>query len=523
MWQFLLPSYLFLLAISFLFNKRRGKLAKRIHYALFYIPYAMVMFFYATTVFFLYLLNQFITSRLFFHQKKVEDFPVGEENRISSILTPVDLLFQFDEKHFITADGIFKLKGKFSIKDFKSSLINDFAFAKHSNGRLLYPKLTQVVRERALFATWEYFPNFSIDNHVTEKWLDFSVSGEIHYFISAMHSNRMPRDLPGFQFYVIRDTNSKESSDETETIIFFRLDHTMGDGLTFVRIFMNNLGKPMSEEDKTKLDEMFAKYAKSQYVLSVGRLLLLAVLSPIYLIDFFETEPNSYFKRPAIGKKFLAHSPPLDFNKVAVIKKKTNTTVNDVMIMLLGQAFQAYLLEMGESPDSFDRISVLQAISLKINLSDSMSNNFVGIRIKIPFEILDWREQLKEIHADLLALKFSLVPLFSTYLFASLGYFPAWYRRYSQIVTLNRIVTGGITNIPGPDVRMTLAGVPIDQFVVFMPQFADISISSGFITFRKKLSLSISTDQALTTNPEQIIEHFIRKLDDIYEQVSETS
>ena len=523
MWQLLLPSYILLLAVSFLFNKRRSKLAKRFHFALHYVPNAVVLIFYSTIVIFLYLLNQFVRSRLFFRQRRVEDCPVGEENRISSILSPMDLLFQFDEEHFITADGIFKLKGKFSIENLKSTLINDFAFAKDSNGRLLYPKLTQVVRERAMFSTWEYYPNFNIDNHVTEKWLDLSVGGELQSFLNAMHSSKMPHDIPGFQFFVIHDTNSREPSEEIETCIFYRLDHTMGDGLTFVRIFMNSLGKPMTEDGKSKLDEMFARYSKSQYILSVGRLFLLAVMSPIYLADLFQMEPNSYFRRQATGKKFLAHSPPLDFSKVAAIKKRTNTTVNDVMIMLLGQAFQAYLLEMGEKPNSFDCISLLQAISVNINMSDSMSNNFVGIRVRVPLQLLDWREQLKDINAEMLALKFSLIPIFNTFIVTALAYFPRWYRNFSQLTLLNGMVSGGITNIPGPDVRMLLAGLPIDQFVVFMPQFASSSISSGFITFHKKLTVSISTDQALSTNPDLILKHFIRKLDDIYGQVLETT
>ena len=523
MWQFYLPSYLFLLVLSFLFNKRRSKLAKRIHYAICYIPCALILILFSTIVFFFYLIRQFITSRLFFKQVRVGDCPVGEENRISSLLTPVDLLFQFDEEHFITADGLFKLKGKLNIESFKSALINDFAFAKDTNGRLLYPKLTQVVRQRALFSTWEYFPNFNIDNHVTERWLDLSVDGELQLFLNAMHCSRMPHELPGFQFFVIHDTNARDPIDDTETYIFFRLDHTMGDGLTFVRIFMNSLGKPVTEEDQSKLTEMFGKYSKSQYELSVGRLFLLAVLSPIYFADFLELEPKNYLRQRATGKKYLIHSPPLDFNKVAAIKRRTNTTVNDVILMLLGQALQAYMVEMGENPSSFTWISLLQAISLKVTLSDSMSNNFVGVRVKVPLQVLDWRKQLKEINTEMLALKFSLIPLFNTFFVSSLSYFPGWFRNRSQLVVLNYLTTGGITNIPGPDVRMTLAGIPIDQFVVFMPHFANSSISSGFITFRNELTVSINTDQSLCTDPALILNHFIRKLDDIYGQVMKTS
>ena len=474
------------------------------------------------TILFLYSLNQFITSRLFFHQKKLEDCPVGEENKISSILTSTDMLFQNDDKHFMPADGLVKLNGKLSFEDFKSIVIKDFAFAKDTNGCLLYPKLTQVVKERTLFSTWEYSPNFNIENHVIEKLLDLSVSGELQSFLNAQHSVRLPRDIPGFQFFLIHDKNTREPTEQSETYIFYRFDHTMGDGLSFVRILVNSLAKPAPDEDKSKLSEMFKKYSKSQYELSIGRLFLLFLMLPIYFADFAELEPKNYLRRRATGKKNLTHSPALDFNKVAAIKKRTNTTVNDVMLMLVGQAFQAYMLEMGESPVNFTWISLLQAFTLKASLYEPMSNKVVAIRVKIPLQILDWREQLKEINAEMLVIKNSLYPPFNNFAVAGLGYFPKWVRKYSQPLILNHLTTGGFTNIPGPDIAMTLGGVPIEQLAIFMPQFADISIGCGFMTFNKKLTVSITTDQALCTNPDLIMNHFIRKLDEIYKKVLET-
>ena len=520
-WLLFAVSYFSLLTLSFLFNKRRRRLGVYLHYILYYVPNALLLIVYSLVVVCLYLVNIILTSRLFFRQMRLEDCPIGEENKISSILSPVDLSFQFDDDKFLSADGLFILKGEFSFDKFKSEVLNNFAFAKDKDGRILYPKLTQVVKDKAFFSIWEYFPNFNVDNHVNEEWLDLSSSNELQTFLNAMLSVRIPANQPGFQFTVIRDKNPSEHPEQTETYVLYRLDHTMGDGLTFVRIFMNSLGKPLTENDSSKLSEMFQKYSKSQFQLTAGKLLLLALLSPIYLCDLLHLDPRGFFRRNVTGRKCVTYSPPLDFTKISAIKNKTKTTVNDVFLMLLGQTLQSYMQEMGEDAAKFDFISVLQAISLKMSLSDSMSNNFVGVRIRIPLDILSWREMLNDIHADMLSLKFSLIPIFNTFSVSSLAYFPKQIRIGCQTLLFDHVITCGFTNIPGPDINMTLAGVPIDHFAVFVPLFGNTSFSSGFISFRKKVCISFITDEALCANPNRLVNHFVRNLDYIYHEVSQ--
>ena len=329
----LISSYLGLLVVSFLFNKRQSKMERFVHHLLYYIPLAVSLSLYFTMFLFWYFLSKFMKSLLFFQPMKLKDCPIGEENRISTILSPIDLLFQVSDEDFVSADGIFKLKGEFTIANFKDSLLRDFAFAKNSEGRLLYPKLTQVVRERTLFATWEYHPNFDIDNHVTEKWLDLSAEEDVRQFLTEVNMKRIPANLPGFQFYVLHDKQKLQSAEDIMTYIVYRLDHTLGDGLTFVRIFMNSLGKPLTEEDRSKLDMLLDKFGKSPKVDSFRNLVLLALLSPIYFADFLELEPANFFKTKGKGgKKYFAYSPPLEFKKISAIKRGTATSVNDVLL-----------------------------------------------------------------------------------------------------------------------------------------------------------------------------------------------
>ena len=521
----LILSYITLLFLSFLFNKRLSKTGKILHRCLYYIPCVFLLFVYLAIFLVMYSLDAFWKSRLFFRPMKLEDCPIGEENRISTLLSPLDLLFQVSDEDFVSVDGIFKLKGEFSVAKFKDTVLRDFAFAKDAKGRLLYPKLTQVVKERSLYSTWEYYPDFNIDDHVVEKWVDLSVEADVRQFLSEMNQKRIPSHQPGFQFFVLHDKHTTQYTEDSMTYVVYRLDHTLGDGLTFVRIFMNSLGKPLTEEDRTKLEILFQKFGNSPIVDSFRNLLLLALLSPLYLADFLELEPANFFRKNInTRKKYFAYSPPLDFKKVSTIKRRTSTSVNDVFLMLLGQAMQSYLLEKGEKPDRVKFVSLVQAISLNVSLNSgsNMSNNFVGVRVKIPLRLLDWRNQLNEIHSAMLELKTSMMPLFNLYVVLILSYFPKSIRIKAQKITFRLLGTGVLTNVPGPDVTMSLAGVPIDGMTLFMPLTTGLSFGAAFLTYGQQLNVSISVNGSICTNPEVIVGHFMKRLDDVYQAVSQS-
>ena len=521
----LILSYITLLFLSFLFNKRLSKTGKILHRCLYYIPCVFLLFVYLAIFLVMYSLNAFWKSRIFFRPMKMVNCPIGEENRISTLLSPLDLLFQVSDEYFVSVDAMCVLKGEFSIAKFKDSLLRDFAFAKDAKGRLLYPKLTQVVKERSLYSTWEYYPDFNIDDHVVEKWVDLSVEADVRQFLSEMNQKRIPSHQPGFQFFVLHDKHTTQYTEDSMTYVVYRLDHTLGDGLTFVRIFTNSLGKPLTEEDKPKLEALFRKFDSSPRINSFRNLLFLALLSPLYLADMLELEPANFFNRKNrnIRRKYLAYSPPLDFKKVSTIKRRTSTSVNDVFLMLLGQAIQSYLLEKGEKPDSAKFVSFYQAISFNTQLnsdSDHMSNNAMTIRIKLPVHTLDWRKQLNEIHSAMLEIKLSLVPVFNLFMAIGISFIPKYVRNVTQKMVLRTFSTGTLANVPGPDVKLTLAGVPIDRMAVFMPLPAGLTLGSVFLTYGDQLSVSISVDGSICAEPEVIIEHFIKRLDDIYQAVS---
>ena len=151
-----------------------------------------------------------------------------------------------------------------------------------------------------------------------------------------------------------------------------------------------------------------------------------------------------------------------------------------------------------------------------------MSNNFVGVRVKVPLRILDWREQLKEINSAMLELKYSLMPLFNLMVVLAMSYLPKYFRIQSQKLTFRLLGTGTLTNVPGPDVNMTLAGLPIGGLAVFMPLALGVKFGAAFLTYGGQLNLSISVDGSVCTEPELIVQHFVKRLDAIYQSVSQS-
>ena len=106
----LILSYITLLFLSFLFNKRLSKTGKILHRCLYYIPccfyYSYILFVYLAIFLVMYSLNAFWKSRIFFRPMKMVNCPIGEENRISTLLSPLDLLFQVSDEYFVSVDAM---------------------------------------------------------------------------------------------------------------------------------------------------------------------------------------------------------------------------------------------------------------------------------------------------------------------------------------------------------------------------------------------------------------------------------
>jgi hypothetical protein len=68
--------------------------------------------------------------------------------------------------------------------------------------------------------------------------------------------------------------------------------------------------------------------------------------------------------------------------------------------------------------------------------------------------------------------------------------------------------TAVLTNVPGPQQPLYLAGARLRSIMGWVPQAGSLSIGISMLSYNGELLLGINTDSGLVPDPERIIEHF---------------
>ena len=92
-------------------------------------------------------------------------------------------------------------------------------------------------------------------------------------------------------------------------------------------------------------------------------------------------------------------------------------------------------------------------------------------------------------------------------LFAGLGYAPKLVQDKLFDLLLSR-ATAVMTNVPGPQQPLYLAGSELKQMMFWVPQSGNIGMGVSILSFNGGVHFGLITDAALVPDPEAIIARF---------------
>jgi diacylglycerol O-acyltransferase / wax synthase len=105
------------------------------------------------------------------------------------------------------------------------------------------------------------------------------------------------------------------------------------------------------------------------------------------------------------------------------------------------------------------------------------------------------------------ALKGSCQPVLAFGLLAAMGAGP---RALQEMLlqSLARNATSVMTNVPGPQQPLYLAGAPIDSLMFWVPQSGNIGVGVSIISYDGAVQFGIVTDAGLCPDPDHIADRF---------------
>ena len=365
-----------------------------------------------------------------------------------------------------------------------------------------YPRFSwRVVREgRRLY--WQDDTDFDLAEHLFEAPEAGRIDSKekLQSYVGELASQPLARHRPLWQMQLIPEFVEGVSA------VIFRIHHCMGDGIALIAILFSLMDRddPSIEQFANPKPVGAGKSGRSK--LAVG--LWAALIAPAVLLGkMLAPRDRSRFHGPeCVGIKRVAWTDGIDLEMVKAIKDALGATVNDVLMACIAGAFQRHATHAGEP---LRRLRVSMPVNVRWPTESlEMENRFATVLLKLPVGIADVRQRVIATKRRMDRLKRSVEPIV---MFGAqnvlLRVLPAGFG--SRLVDFfGNKTTCVLTNVPGPQVPLSIGGRRLRAMVCWVPQRGLIGIGVAILSCSGSVRVGVIADAALLPEPGDLIAAF---------------
>ncbi len=232
-----------------------------------------------------------------------------------------------------------------------------------------------------------------------------------------------------------------------------------------------------------------------------------ALTAEIAKLALMPQDSPTRFKGRAGVAKCLSWTDPLPLAEVKTIGKALDASVNDVLLSCVAGALRGYLIDKGD-----DATGVMMRALVPVNLRPiekayKLGNQFGLVFLDLPIGIENPIERLYAVRANMNALKGSFQPVLALGLLAAMGSGPKALQDV-LLESLARNASSVMTNVPGPQQPLYLAGAAIKSLMFWVPQSGDIGMGVSIISYDGAVQFGVITDEGLCPDPDLISARF---------------
>ena len=382
---------------------------------------------------------------------------------------------------------------------------------------------------------WEDDPNFKLESHLIRVQLPApGDQKDLQDLISRLMSTRLDYSRPLWEFYLVENYGSGGA-------LVSRLHHCLADGIALMQVLLSltetevfppvsSQARDVAEEDKLPPGEPIqtrnANLLNSENLWSPrkiweeGKMMLsdpahtrhrtrqaIDLAATVGKLTLRWPDPPTVFKGPLGMEKRAAWSEPIALDGVKFIRKAFDCTVNDVLLTAVAGALGRYVDARGEASKNLKIRGVIPVNLRPIELDEELGNKFGLVFLSLPIGIADPIERLHRVKQNMDKLKASSEPIATFGIINLLGIVPP--RVHKLAVDLfDSKGTAVMTNVPGTQAQLYIAGAPIKTVMAWVPQTGRIAFGVSIISYNGKVWLGIATDKGLVPDPEAIIDFF---------------
>lgn len=389
-------------------------------------------------------------------------------------------------------------------------------------------------------AWWQTDEQFDIDRHLHRVRLRGRRGpAELQRLVGKLASAPLSRSKPLWDYHLVENYLDRAA-------VIVRIHHCYADGIALVGVLLSLTDpsrgirrfRSKAPEQRTGRTDAglgpllgpLAEVASSAAWISetvVARYLDL-LRHPSHVLEYTKlarriagdvlelaTMPNDsstrYKGRPGATKR-VAWCEPVPLDEVKAVSRVLGCTVNDVLLACVSGALARYLVAHGDDPAGVE-IRALVPVNLRHHDDDGRLGNWFGlVPLMLPLGIANPLARLYDVHRRMEALKDSYLAPLSLGLLAFAGLLPELVQR-EVLDFLADKATAVMTNLPGPQQPLYLAGRRLAQLMFWVPQSGSIGMGVSILSFAGGVQFGLITDAGLTPDPQHVVAGFAPEFD----------
>ena len=404
---------------------------------------------------------------------------------------------------------------------------------------LRFPRFRQRPVDSLGSANWEDGTKVDLDYHLVRVSLPGRAGKrELEALVSRLAATELDPAHPRWQWHLVDNYDGGSA-------LVIRIHHCYADGIALVQVMLSMTDSgpggppalpappPQRRRERAAADSfggvLAAPLANAlQMALGIGKTLVekgteiwidptkalalaeqggafTAEIAKLALMG--QDSPTRFKGAPGVAKR-VAWAEPIPLDEVKAVGRALGASVNDVLLSCVAGALREYLVAKGDATEGVMMRALVPVNLRPLEKAYRLGNQFGVVFLDLPIGIENPVERLYAVRANMRALKGSFQPVLTLGLLAAAGAGPKLLQE--QLITvLARNASAVMTNVPGPQAPLYLAGARIERFMFWVPQSGDIGMGVSILSYDGRVQFGLITDRGFCPDPERIIARFL--------------